>query len=86
MKDETLSLIVIAFIVISGVSWAIFAGISLILFLPLEIVAGVFLVAVAAAVRCYSIHYFCHSKAIKRVLMWLRIKRVMLSPPVFNGA
>jgi len=79
MKDETLSLIVIAFIVISGVSWAIFAGISLILFLPLEIVAGVFLVAVAAAVVasvfscgccsccCYSSRYFCYSEARKKI-------------------
>jgi hypothetical protein len=50
MRDETLNLIVIAFIAISGVCWAIFAGISLMLFLPFEVVAGVLLVAVAAAI------------------------------------
>ena len=49
MRDETLTLIGVAFIVISGVCWAILAGSSLMLFLPLEVVAGVFLVAVAAA-------------------------------------
>jgi membrane protein implicated in regulation of membrane protease activity len=62
MKDEMLSLIVIAFIVISGVSWATFAGISLILFLPLEIVAGVFLVAVAAAVVAIALAIFAIRK------------------------
>ncbi len=62
MKDETLSLIVTAFIVISGVSWAIFAGISLILFLPLEIVAGVFLVAVATAVVAIALAVFAIRK------------------------
>jgi hypothetical protein len=62
MKDETLSLIVIAFIVISGVSGAIFAGISLILFLPLEIVAGVFLVALAATVVAIALAIFAIRK------------------------
>jgi hypothetical protein len=66
MKDETLSLIVIAFIVISGVSWTIFAGISLILFLPLEIVAGVFLVAVAAAVVAIALAIFAIRKQERR--------------------
>ena len=58
MKDETFTLIGIAFIVISGVCWAIFAGISLMLFLPLEIVASVFLVAVAAAVAAIAFALF----------------------------
>ena len=62
MKDETLSQMVIAFIVISGVSGAIFVGISLILFLPLEIVAGVFLVAVAAAVVAIALAIFAIRK------------------------
>jgi membrane protein implicated in regulation of membrane protease activity len=62
MKDEMLSLIVIAFIVISGVSGAIFAGISLFLFLPLEIVAGVFLVAAAAAVVAMALAIFAIRK------------------------
>jgi membrane protein implicated in regulation of membrane protease activity len=62
MKDETLSLIVIAFIVISGVCGAIFAGISLTLFLPLQIVAGVFLVAVAAAVVAIALAIFAIRK------------------------
>jgi hypothetical protein len=66
MKDETLSQIVIAFIVISGVSWAIFAGISLNLFLPLEIVAGVFLVAVAAAVVAIALAIFAIRKQERR--------------------
>jgi hypothetical protein len=66
MKDETLSLIVIAFIVISGVSWAIFAGTFLILFLPLEIVAGVFLVAVAAAVVAIALAIFAIRKQERR--------------------
>ena len=66
MKDETLSLIVIAFIVISGVSWAIFAGISLILFFPFEIVAGVFLVAVAAAVVAITLTIFAIRKQERR--------------------
>jgi membrane protein implicated in regulation of membrane protease activity len=62
MKDETLSQMVIAFIVISGVCWAIFAGISLMLFLPLEIVASVFLVAVAAAVVAIALAIFAIRK------------------------
>jgi len=62
MKDETLSLIITAFIVISVVSGAICAGISLILFLPLEIVAGVFLVAVAAAVVAIALAIFAIRK------------------------
>jgi membrane protein implicated in regulation of membrane protease activity len=62
MKDETLSQMVIAFIVISGVCWAIFAGISLMLFLPLEIVASVFLVAVAAAVVAIAFALFAIRK------------------------
>lgn len=66
MKDETLSLIVTAFIVISGVSWAIFTGISLILFLPLEIVAGVFLVAVTAAVVAIALAIFAIRKQERR--------------------
>jgi hypothetical protein len=66
MKDETLSLIVIAFIVISGVSWAIFAGISLILFLPLEILAGVSLVAIAAAVVAIALAIFAIRKQERR--------------------
>lgn len=66
MKDETLSLIVIAFIVISGVSWAIFAGISFILFLPLEILAGVFLVAIAAAVAAIALAIFAIRKQERR--------------------
>jgi len=66
MKDETLSLIIIAFIVISGVSGAIFTGISLILFLPLKIVAGVFLVAVAAAVVAIALAIFANRKQEKR--------------------
>jgi membrane protein implicated in regulation of membrane protease activity len=63
MKDETFTLIGIAFIVISGVCWAIFvAGISLFLFLPLEIVAGVFLVAAAAAVVAIALAIFAIRK------------------------
>jgi high-affinity Fe2+/Pb2+ permease len=62
MRDETLTQIVIVFIVISGVCWAIFAGISLILFLPFEIVAGVFLVAVAAAVVAMALALFANRK------------------------
>jgi len=62
MKDETLSQIVNAFIVISGVSGAIFVGISLILFLPLEIIAGVFLVAVAAAFVAIALAIFAIRK------------------------
>jgi membrane protein implicated in regulation of membrane protease activity len=58
MRDETLSQLVNAFIVISGVSAAIFVGVSLILFLPLEIVAGVFLVSVAAAVVAIALAIF----------------------------
>jgi ABC-type spermidine/putrescine transport system permease subunit II len=65
MKDETFSLIVIAFIVISGVCGAIFAGISLTLFLPLQIVAGVFLVAVAAAVVAIALAIFAIRKQIR---------------------
>jgi len=62
MRDEALTQIVIVFIVISGVCWAIFAGISLILFLPFEIVAGVFLVAVAAAVVAVALALFANRK------------------------
>jgi high-affinity Fe2+/Pb2+ permease len=62
MRDETLTQIVIVFIVISGVCWAIFAGISLILFLPFEIVAGAFLVAVAAAVVAMALALFANRK------------------------
>jgi high-affinity Fe2+/Pb2+ permease len=62
MRDEALTQIVIVFIVISGVCWAIFAGISLILFLPFEIVAGVFLVAVAAAVVAMALVLFTNRK------------------------
>jgi high-affinity Fe2+/Pb2+ permease len=62
MRDEALTQIVIVFIVISGVCWAIFAGISLILFLPFEIVAGVFLVAVAAAVVAMALALFAIRK------------------------
>jgi high-affinity Fe2+/Pb2+ permease len=62
MRDEALTQIVIVFIVISGVCWAIFAGISLILFLPFEIVAGVFLVAVAAAVVAMALALFANRK------------------------
>jgi Flp pilus assembly protein TadB len=54
MNDEIFSQIVNAFIVISGVCVAFFVG-SVILFLPLEIVAGVFLVAVAIAVAIFAI-------------------------------
>ena len=66
MKDETLSQMVIAFIVISGVSGAIFVVISLILFLPLEIVAGVFLVAVAAVVVAIALAIFAIRKQERR--------------------
>lgn len=66
MKDETLSLIVIAFIVTSGVSWAILAGIYFILFLPLEILAGVFLVAIAAAVAAIALAIFAIRKQERR--------------------
>jgi hypothetical protein len=62
MKDETLSQIVNAFIVISAVFGAIFAGISLILALPIEIVASVFLVAVAAAVVAIALAIFAIQK------------------------
>jgi membrane protein implicated in regulation of membrane protease activity len=62
MKDETFTLIGIAFIVISGVCWAILAGIFLMLFLPLEIVASLFLVAVAAAVVAIAFALFAIRK------------------------
>ncbi|MGZ8897609.1 MAG: hypothetical protein ACXW1Q_04745 [Halobacteriota archaeon] len=58
MKDETLSQIVNAFMVISGVSGAVFVGISLTLFLPLEIMAGVFFVAVATTVVAIALAIF----------------------------
>jgi membrane protein implicated in regulation of membrane protease activity len=66
MKDDTLSQIDNAFIVISGVFGAIFAGISLILFLPIEIVASVFLVAVAAAVVAIALAIFAIRKQERR--------------------
>lgn len=62
MRDEMLSQIVNAFIIISGVSGAIFIGISLILFLPVEIIAGVFLIAVAAAVVAAALAVFAIRK------------------------
>jgi high-affinity Fe2+/Pb2+ permease len=62
MREEALTQIVIVFIVISGVCWAIFAGISLILFLPFEIVAGVFLFAVAAAVVAMALALLANRK------------------------
>lgn len=62
MRDETLSQTVNVLILISGVCWTIFAGISLKLFLPLEIVAGVFLVAVAAAVVAIALAIFAIRK------------------------
>ena len=62
MKDETLTLIGVAFIVISGVCWAILAGSSLMLFLPLEVVAGVFLVAVVAAAVAIAFALFAIRK------------------------
>jgi membrane protein implicated in regulation of membrane protease activity len=62
MKDETL---VNALIVISALSGAI-AVISFILFLPLEIVAGVFLVAVAAAVVAIALAIFAIRKQERR--------------------
>jgi len=57
-----LSQMINAFIVISGVSGAIFVGISVSLFLPLVIVAGVFLVAVAAAVVAMALAIFAIRK------------------------
>jgi membrane protein implicated in regulation of membrane protease activity len=62
MKDETL---VNALIVISALSGAI-AVISFILFLPLEVVAGVFLVAVAAAVVAIALAIFAIRKQERR--------------------
>jgi hypothetical protein len=62
MKDETLSQIVNAFMVISGVSGAVFVGIFLTLFLPLEIMAGVFLLPVAAAVVAIALAIFAIRK------------------------
>ncbi|MGZ4865049.1 MAG: hypothetical protein ACXV5H_10880 [Halobacteriota archaeon] len=62
MRDEMLSQIVNAFIIISGVSGAIFIGISLILFLPVEIIVGVFLIAVAAAVVAAALAVFAIRK------------------------
>jgi phosphotransferase system glucose/maltose/N-acetylglucosamine-specific IIC component len=62
MKDETL---INAFMVISGVFGAT-AVISFILFLPLEIVAGVFLVAVAAAVVAIALAIFAIRKQERR--------------------
>jgi phosphotransferase system glucose/maltose/N-acetylglucosamine-specific IIC component len=62
MKDETL---INAFMVISGVFGAT-AVISFILFLPLEVVAGVFLVAVAAAVVAIALAIFAIRKQERR--------------------
>ena len=61
MRDETSSSIINAFIVISGVFGAIFTG-TLILFLPLEIVGGAFLVAAAAAVVAIAFAIFAIRK------------------------
>jgi hypothetical protein len=62
VRNETL---VNAFIIISGAFGAI-SGISFILFLPLEIVAGVFLVAVAAAVVAIALAIFAIRKQERR--------------------
>jgi uncharacterized membrane protein YozB (DUF420 family) len=62
MKDETLSQIINAFIVISGVFGAIYVGIPLIPPVPIEIVADVFLIAVAAAVVAIALAIFAIRK------------------------
>ncbi len=62
MKDETLSQIINAFIVISGVFGAIFVGISLIPSVPIEIVADVLLIAVAVAVVAIALAIFAIRK------------------------
>lgn len=62
MKDETLTLIITTFIAISGVFGAILVGISLILSFPIEIVAGVFLIAVAAAFVAIALAIFAIRK------------------------
>lgn len=66
MKDEILTQLVNAFILISGVSWAIFIGNFLILFLPLEIVASVLFVAVAATIVVIALALFDVQKQEKR--------------------
>lgn len=66
MKDEILTQLVNAFILISGVSWAIFIGNFLILFLPLEIVASVLFVAVAATIVVIALALFDVRKQEKR--------------------
>jgi len=57
MRGETLTQILDALILISGVCWAS-AGISLISFFPFEIVSGGFLVAGATTVAAIAVALF----------------------------